>query len=313
LSSTTTTTDPETTEKTATRVILGTAPNSWGIWFASDARQMRWDRCLDEIRDVGYKWIELGPYGYLPTDAGDLRTELDRRDLRVSATFAMGPLDDEEYWPALEGEVIGACESLSAVGAGYLIVIDGTYSDLFTGEMLRSPTLDEEGWEKLIETTHRIARIATERYGLRAVFHPHAETHVEYEDQIERFLNDTDPDLIGLCLDTGHHAYRGGDPVEFVRAHSERIEYFHFKSVDAAVREKVAREGIPFARAVELGVFCEPTHGIVDFAQLGKVLASIHFAGHATVEQDMYPAPPDQPLPAAIRTYEFLTETGIGA
>jgi inosose dehydratase len=210
-------------------------------------------------------------------------------------------------------EVVGACESLSAVGAGYLIVIDGTYSDLFTGEILRSPNLDDAGWARLIETTHRVARIASERYGLRAVFHPHAETHVEYEYQIERFLSDTDPDLIGLCLDTGHHAYRGGDPVEFVRSHSDRIEYFHFKSVDAKVREKVEREAIPFARAVELGVFCEPMDGIVDFSQLAKVLVDTGFSGHATVEQDMYPAPPEKPLPVAVRTYGFLRKVGLGS
>ncbi|MEX1124947.1 MAG: sugar phosphate isomerase/epimerase [Acidimicrobiia bacterium] len=274
---------------------------------------MSWNQCLDEIRDVGYEWIELGPYGYLPTDVGQLRTELEKRSLRVSATFAMGPLDSQEYWPTLKSEVIGACESLSAVGAGHLIVIDGTYSDLFTGEMLRSPTLDDSGWARMIDTTHRIARIASERYGLRAVFHPHVETHVEYEDQIERFLDDTDPDLIGLCLDTGHHAYRGGDPVEFVRANFDRIEYFHLKSVDADVREKVEREHIPFARAVELDVFCEPTQGVVDFVALASVLLDRGFSGHATVEQDMYPAPLGKPLPAATRTYRFLRELGLGS
>lgn len=299
--------------KAVSEIALGTAPCSWGIWFGSDDRQVGWERCLDEIRDVGYKWIELGPYGYLPTDPGELRTELERRALRVSATFAMGPLDDEDYWPRLKSEVVGACESLSAVGAGYLIVIDGTYSDLFSGEMLRNPKLDEAGWAKLIEITHRVAGIASEKYGLRAVFHPHAETHVEYEDQIERFLKDTDPDLIGLCLDTGHHAYRGGEPVDFVRSHFDRIEYFHFKSVDGELREKVERERIPFARAVQLGVFCEPMHGMVDFAELASVLVDRGFSGHATVEQDMYPAPPEKPLPVAIRTYEFLRQLGLGS
>ena len=293
------------------RLKLGSAPCSWGIWFGEDDRQMPWNRCLDEIAEAGYEWIELGPYGYLPTDPPRLQEELDKRGLRVSGTFAMGPLDSADYWPTLEAEVIGACESLTGLGAGYLIVIDGTYTDMFTGEMLRSPTLDDDEWRALIETTHRIARIASERYGLRAVFHPHAETHVEYEPQIERFVADTDPDLVGICLDTGHHAYRGGDPVEFLREHPDRVEYFHFKSVDAEVQQRVARERIPFAKAVELGMFCEPDRGAVAFAELGALLAEIGFTGHATVEQDMYPAPPDKPLPIAKHTRRYLREVGF--
>jgi inosose dehydratase len=198
-------------------------------------------------------------------------------------------------------------------GPTYLIVIDGTYSDLFTGQILRSPTLEEAEWRRLIETTHRIAGIAKERYGLRAVFHPHAETHVETEEQIERFLDDTDPDLVGLCLDTGHHAYKGGDPVKFLKAHSDRIEYFHLKNVDPVVLQKVNGERIPFARAVEMEVFCEPSDGIVDFEALAAVLDSIGFDGHLTVEQDMYPAPPDKPYPIAQRTHQYLLSLGFDA
>ena len=293
-----------------TRLKLGSSPCSWGIWFPDDPRQMPWQRCLDEIAKVGYEWIELGPYGYLPTQTDVLKEELADRGLAVSGTFTMGFLDDPDHWPVLEAETIGACQSLVSVGAGYLIVIDGVYADLATGEMLRSDTLNDKEWRALIDTTHRIARIA-DHHGLRAVFHPHAETHVETEEQIERFLADTDPDLIALCLDTGHHAYRGGDPVAFYKAHADRIEYFHLKNVDSEIMEQVRREGIPFAKAVEMGVFCEPVYGAVDFAELAKALADTGFEGHATVEQDMYPAHPDKPFPAAKRTHEYLRSLGL--
>ena len=289
---------------------LGTAPNSWGIWFPDDPRQMPWERCLDEISAVGYEWIELGPYGYLPTDTDILRKALADRGLRVSGTFVMDFLHDPDHWPALEAQTIGACESLVAVGAGYLIVIAGTYSDLFTGDMLRSDTLTDDQWGALIDTTHRIARIAND-HRLRAVFHPHAETHVETEDQIERFLADTDPDLIALCLDTGHHAYTGGDAVEFYKKHADRTEYFHLKNVDGEILDRVRREGITFAKAVEVGVFCEPVYGVIDFAEMARALQDAGFEGHATVEQDMYPAPPDKPFPAARRTFEYLRGLGL--
>ena len=47
---------------------IGSAPDSWGVWFPSDPKQIPWNRFLDEIVEAGYEWTELGPYGYLPTN-----------------------------------------------------------------------------------------------------------------------------------------------------------------------------------------------------------------------------------------------------
>ena len=96
-----------------------------------------------------------------------------------------------------------------------------------------------------------------------------------------------------------------------MRAHPDRVEYFHFKSVDAQVQQRVERDGIPFARAVAEGVFCEPDRGAVAFRDMARLLGEIGFTGHATVEQDMYPAPADKPLPIAKHTYRYLREVGF--
>src|SRR5204862_7240423 len=139
------------------------------------------------------------------------------------------------------------------------------------------------GWQRLIATTHRVAEIAGDKFGLQVVFHPHAETHVEYEDQIERLIADTEPH-VGICLDTGHHAYRGGDPVRFMRKHHERIPYLHLKSIDRDVQKRVEAENIPFAKAVAIDMFCEPSKGGVDFAAFRDVLKEINYDGWGTVE-----------------------------
>ncbi len=293
-------------------VMIGTGPDSWGVWFGEDEKQTPWHRYLDEIVEAGYEWTELGPYGYLPTDFNTLKGELDKRNLKVSGTFAMEFLDDPEYWPSLEKQVLGAGENLSGLNAKYLVLIDNTYTNLFTGEPIKPATLDDDGWKRLIETTNKVAGIAKDKFGLTLVFHPHAETHVEYEDQIERFLADTDKDLIKLCFDVGHHAYRKGDPVNFMRQHHDRIPYLHLKSVDAALQSKVETENIPFAEAVGMDMFCEPSKGAVDFIAFRDLLREIDYEGFAIVEQDLYPAPFDKPLPIAKRTREYLKEIGIG-
>ena len=277
-----------------------------------DAQQPPWRQFLDEVGEAGYEWIELGPYGYLPTDLPTLRTEIAGRGLKLSAGFVMRHFEDAGEWPVIEKELNTVGTILASFGSRYLMLIDDTYTDVATGESLRSGHLTDDEWRRLIETTHKVADLAKERFGLELVFHPHAETHVEYEDQIEAFLEQTDPQRIFLCLDTGHHSYRGGDAVAFVRKHHARIRYFHFKNVDPEIREQAEREGIAFAPAVTKGMFCELSQGAVDFSALKDVLEAVDFDGWATVEQDMYPAPFDKPLPIAKRNLAFLHEIGIG-
>ncbi len=264
-------------------VTIGSAPDSWGIWFSSDERQTPWHRFLDEIAAAGYGWTELGPYGYLPTDVPTLRAELAKRRLKVTGTFAQNHLEDPAAWPALERQVRDACEVITATGGKFLVLIDDTYTDLFTAKPVVPKHLDDGGWERLIQATHRVADIARDQFGLHLVFHPHAETHVEYEDQIERLLADTDPERVFLCFDTGHHAYRGGNPVAFMKKHHARIPYLHLKSVRPEMIRKVEEENIPFAIAVGNDMFCEPSEGAVDFLAFRDVMRDIDYSGYAMV------------------------------
>jgi len=294
------------------QVQIGTCPDSWGVWFPEDDKQTPWNRCLDEMAEAGYEWTELGPFGYLPTDLETLRGELDKRGLKATASFAMAHLEDPEAWPEVERQVNGFGELLQPLGAKYLVLIDDCYTNLFTGEPIKPKRLDDEAWKRLIDATNRVGQLAKERYSLQVVFHPHANTHVEYEDQIEALLDQTDPDLIALCLDTGHHAYCGGDPIAFMRKHHARIPYLHLKSVDPEMQKKVEVEGIAFANAVAQDMFVEPSEGAVDFDAFRDVLQEINFEGFGIVEQDMYPAPFDKPLPISKRTRAYLQEIGIG-
>ncbi len=83
------------------KVNVGSAPDSWGVWFADDPRQTPWERFLDEVAAAGYTRIELGPYGYLPTDpvpaegrTGQARPDDDRRHhLRAPAPAGLVGLD----------------------------------------------------------------------------------------------------------------------------------------------------------------------------------------------------------------------------
>ena len=292
---------------------IGSAPDSWGVWFADDARQTPWHRCLDEIAEAGYEWTELGPFGYLPTDPKTLKQELDKRGLKVSGSFVEGDLPNPDTgWARIEKQLRGLGPILYQFDAKYLVLIQDCYTNLFTGEQFAPARLDEAAFARLVDTTTRIARIAKDDYGLTLIFHPHAQTYVEHEDQIEKFLAATDPALVSIVLDTGHHSYCGGDPITFMRKHHARIPYLHLKSVDPVLRARVTAENIPFALAVGQGMFVEPSRGAVDFLAFRDVLRDIDYTGFGIVEQDMFPAPFDKPLPIAKRTRAYLREIGLG-
>ncbi|GAA2909590.1 hypothetical protein GCM10011428_24830 [Streptomyces violaceus] len=85
------------------RIRVGSAPDSWGVWFPDDPQQVPWVRFLDEVAEAGYSWIELGPYGYLPTDPARLTDEVTKRNLKVSAGTIFcglhrGPSEWDSTW-----------------------------------------------------------------------------------------------------------------------------------------------------------------------------------------------------------------------
>ncbi|MCQ9181286.1 sugar phosphate isomerase/epimerase [Streptomyces sp. IBSBF 2953] len=293
------------------RIKVGSAPDSWGVWFPDDPRQVPWERFLDEVAEAGYSWIELGPYGYLPTDPARLTDEVDRRNLKVSAgTVFTGLHRGPSVWEATWAHVSRVAALTRAMGARHLVVIPSFWSDDRTAEILEPPELTGEQWAHLTKGMERLGHEVKEAYGLDLVVHPHADTHLDTEDHVERFLDSTDGELVNLCLDTGHYAYCGGDSVELIESYGERIGYLHLKQVDPEILAAVVRDQVPFGPAVRRGVMCEPPSGI---PALEPVLVAAQRLGvelFAIVEQDMYPCEPDAPLPVAVRTRKFLRSCG---
>ncbi|GAA1562878.1 sugar phosphate isomerase/epimerase [Streptomyces globosus] len=294
-----------------TRIRVGSAPDSWGVWFPDDPLQTPWDRFLDEVAECGYEWIELGPYGYLPTDPGRLAEETAKRGLRVSAgTVFTGLHHGPAVWADTWEHVSRVAALTRDMGADHLVVIPAFWRDDKTGAVLEDRELTAEGWRELAGQTERLGREVRDRFGLRIVVHPHADTHIDTPANVARFLDATDPELVSLCLDTGHYTYCGGDSVAAIEEFGERIGYLHLKQVDPRVLAEVVAEQVPFGPAVARGVMCEPPSGV---PALEPVLAAAQRLGvdlFAIVEQDMYPCPPDRPLPIARRTRAYLRSCG---
>jgi inosose dehydratase len=294
------------------RLALGTAPDSWGVWFPDDPHQVPWQQFLDEVVQAGYTRIELGPYGYLPTDPEQLRDELDSRGLTLTggAVFAALHRGAQAYEQALE-DYRREAELLTALGAQHVIPLPEQYTDMRGGNVLEAGRLEPEQWRALTDGYSRLGRVMAEEFGISLDFHPHVDSHVGTQEQIERFLADTDPQFVGLCLDTGHVSYYGGDNEEIVRKYPDRIGYVHLKQVDPVVVDRVRREGLAFADAVRRGAMVEPPKGEPPMEPFLEALAGLDKDLFAIVEQDLYPCDPDTPLPIATRTQRYFTTCGL--
>lgn len=290
--------------------MLGSAPDSWGVWYADDPQQTPWERFLDECAGAGYTRIELGPYGYLPTDPARLRDEVERRGLTVTAGTIFEHLHRQDSWDSTWSAVSAVAELTAALGAQHVVVIPDFWRDPDTGDVLEEAALTDAEWPTYAAQVNRLARQIRDDFGLRTQFHPHADSHVDTHQNVERFLAETDPELVTLCLDTGHIAYCGGDNLRLIQDHPKRIGYVHLKQIDPAVVGKVHAEGIGFGEAVRLGAMCEPPLGVPEMPPILEALAGLDVELFAIVEQDMYPCPPDQPLPIATRTLQYLQSCG---
>jgi inosose dehydratase len=295
------------------RLRLGTAPDSWGVWFSEDPDQVTWRQYLDEVPRAGYVYTELGPSGFLPRDPARLRDELDRRGLTVcgGTVFAGLHRGADALKKAIE-DFSREARLLTEVGGRYLIHLPEQYTDMHTGEATEAGEIDPEHWQNLVAGTNELGRVIYEEFGVELVFHPHVDTHVDTQDRVERFLTDTDPQFVNLCLDTGHIAYCGGDNIQIIERFPDRISYVHLKQVDPEVRERVREENLPMSEAVKLGAMVEPPYGEPAMPPLLAALGDLDRDLFAVIEQDLYPVEPDVPLPIAARTAGYFVACGLG-
>jgi inosose dehydratase len=293
------------------QVSLSMAPGTWGVESPRDPANPPWPAVLSEIAEIGFDGIELGPLGYLPENRALLRSELASRSLSLVAGFVMEPFHEPSRRAAIRDVAERTCALLDDMGAAHLVLIEAIVPAraLHAGRFDDAPRLEDARWRLMLGAIDEVALLAAE-HGLEATFHPHAGTYVEFADEVARLVAELDG-AVGLCLDTGHCAYSGIDPVALFRAHSARVRYLHFKDARNDVLARCHEDGLGFADAVAAGVFCPLGRGNVDFVGFRDVLADSDYQGWATVEQDRLPGAGD-PRADAQASLDHLRRVGIG-
>lgn len=295
---------------------VGNAPCSWGTLEFEETKgeQIGYSRMLDELAETGYTGTELGDWGYLPTDPAVLREELNRRALVMLGAFVPVAMKDRAAHDAGVANAVKTARLLASVAAEpkpYLVLADNNgsvpertrHAGRITPEMGLSPA----EWAVFAEGANKVARAVHSETGLRTVFHHHCAGYVETPDEIARFLELTDPKVIGLVFDTGHYAYGAGnfDVVAGLERFKQRVWYIHCKDCHADVAQRARTEQWDYFQALRHGVFCELGRGGVDFPAVLRWLKANRYAGYVLVEQDILPGM-GTPKESARRNREYL-------
>ena len=301
---------------TNAQIRVGNAPVSWGVIENVEGERGGYARVLDEMHETGFAGTELGDWGFMPTDPAVLRQELAARNLKLLASWVSVYLHDAGRHAASEADAVRTARLLAEVGGPDNLIVLGNdpYGDPMrtqnAGRIRPGHGMTDAQWKVFTEGANRVARAVKRETGLRTVFHHHIGTWVETPEETATFLSMTDPGVLGLVFDTGHYRFGGGDPVEGLRRHADRVWHVHFKDHDPRVAEQSRRNEWDAIQSVAHGVFCELGHGDVDFPAVIQVLKDIGYDGWIVVEQDVLPGM-GTPKESAQRNRDYIRSIGL--
>lgn len=281
------------------------APITWGVCEVPGwGYQMTPDRVLGEMAAIGLRATELGPQGFLPEDAAALRDALHRAGLALVGGFVPAVLHDPIVLDAELTRVGEQADLLAAGGASVLVLAASTGSAGY--ETTR--VLDDRGWETFVDALDRATGLADAR-GLVATLHPHYGTVVEGPDDVDRLLERSS---VPLCLDTGHLAVGGADPVQVASKAAGRVRHVHLKDVSTDLSDRVRAGLLGYQEAVGMGMYRPLGRGDLDVGAVVRTLERAGFEGWYVLEQDTVvdaePDPGAGPVQDGRASYEFLRE-----
>ena len=307
-------------------IYVGNAPCSWGTleFDHLQGEPVGYRQMLDELTETGYAGTELGEWGYFPTNTDALSRLLKTHNLAITGAFIPVAFADPNAHEAGVAAALRATrllrETADRLGQSitpYLVLADDNGKDpvrtQHAGRATPEMALSEADAHTFAHGVERVARTVLDETDIPAVFHHHCAGFVETPAEIERLLAMTDPELVGLVLDTGHYAWGSGNcqsvPAALERF-GDRIQYVHFKDCNPDVMAQSRAQQWDYFKALHHGVFCELGQGCVDFPAVVDWLRNQRYDGFVTVEQDVLPGM-GSPKDSAAHNRAYLRQLGI--
>lgn len=294
------------------KVKLGIAPIAWTNDDMPDlGKENTFEQCVSEMALAGFTGSEVG--NKYPKDPEVLKKALELRGVEIcnqwfSSFLITKPFEEVEkefraqltFLKAMGAKVIGASEQSHSVQGQMDTPVFGHKYEMNDGE-----------WDIFCTGMNKLGKIAKEEYGIALTFHHHMGTVVQSLAEVDRMMENTDPEYVSLLFDTGHFTYCGEDPLEVVKKYVHRIKHVHLKDIRPEVVEQVKKENMSFLAGVRAGAFTIPGDGCINYDPIFKVLEDAGYEGYMVVEAEQDPAKAN-PLEYAIRARKFIAEkTGL--
>lgn len=293
------------------KVKLGIAPIAWTNDDMPDlGKENTFEQCVSEMALAGFTGSEIG--GKYPKDVQTLKKALDLRQIQICNCWFSSFLISRPY-EETEKEFIAQTDFLKAMGAKVIGVSEQSYS--IQGNMDQPVwegkyVMNDEEWKLLAEGLHKLGRIAKDK-GMMLTFHHHMGTVVQTEEEIDRFMEEVDSELVYLLFDSGHLSFAGIDPEKVLKKYVNRVKHVHLKDIRRELVEKSRAERWSFLKGVREGVFTVPGDGDVDFAPIFRILEEAEYEGYVVVEAEQDPAKAN-PFEYALKARKYIAEkTGL--
>ena len=294
------------------KVKLGIAPIAWTNDDMPDlGKENTFEQCVSEMALAGFTGSEVG--NKYPKDPEVLKKALELRGVEICNQWFSSFLITKPF-EEVEKEFRAQLAFLKAMGAKVIGASEQSYSvqgQLDTPIFGHKYEMNDQEWDTFCTGMNKLGKIAKEEYGIALTFHHHMGTVVQSIAEVDRMMENTDPEYVSLLFDTGHFTYCGEDPLEVVKKYVHRIKHVHLKDIRPEVVEQVKKENMSFLAGVRAGAFTIPGDGCINYDPIFKVLEEAGYEGYMVVEAEQDPAKAN-PLEYAIRARKFIAEkTGL--
>ena len=292
------------------KVKLGIAPIAWTNDDMPDlGAENTFEQCVSEMALAGFTGCEVG--NKYPRDTAVLKKALELRGMQICNAWFSSFLTTKPY-EEVEKDFIEHITFLKEMGAKVVGMseqghsIQGTDKPIFEAKYV----MNDEEWDTLCTGINKLGKVAKDM-GIKLCFHHHMGTVVQTEEEIDRLMANTDPELFGLLFDCGHLAYCGEDYMSVLNKYADRIRHVHLKDIRPEKVEQVKREHLSFLQGVRLGTFTVPGDGVIDFKPIFDVLEKTGYEGYVLVEAEQDPAKAN-PFEYALKARKYIKEnTGL--
>ena len=294
------------------KVKLGIAPIAWTNDDMTDlGKENTFEQSVSEMALAGFTGSEVG--NKYPKDPEVLKKALELRGVEICNQWFSSFLITKPF-EEVEKEFRAQLAFLKAMGAKVIGASEQSYSvqgQLDTPIFGHKYEMNDQEWDTFCTGMNKLGKIAKEEYGIALTFHHHMGTVVQSLAEVDRMMENTDPEYVSLLFDTGHFTYCGEDPLEVVKKYVHRIKHVHLKDIRPEVVEQVKKENMSFLAGVRAGAFTIPGDGCINYDPIFKVLEEAGYEGYMVVEAEQDPAKAN-PLEYAIRARKFIAEkTGL--